>query len=206
MFSFHCESLCLAGRRKGSFAFLQSGTGARKEDTLAISKEKKQQVVAELKEMLERSNVVVLSDYRGLTAGQMAELRNKLRPLDSRFMVAKNSLIMRSLQELGLPDLEGLLQGPTALSFLFGEFGQPLQELRQFAKETESLTIKGGLQGERVLDAQQIEILAELPAIEVLQAQTLASVQSPVSSFVGLLDGALRGVLYALSARAEQMG
>lgn len=173
---------------------------------MAISKEKKQQVVAELKEMLERSNVVVLSDYRGLTAGQMAELRNKLRPLDSRFMVAKNSLILRSLQELGLPDLEGLLQGPTAVSFLFGGFGQPLQELRQFAKETESLTIKGGLQGERVLDAQQIQTLAELPAIEVLQAQTLASVQSPVSGFVGLLDGALRGMLYALSARAEQIG
>jgi large subunit ribosomal protein L10 len=173
---------------------------------LAISKEKKQQVVAELKEMLERSNVVVLSDYRGLTAGQMAELRNKLRPLDSRFMVAKNTLILRSLQELGLPDLEGLLQGPTALSFLFGEFGQPLQELRQFAKETESLRIKGGLQGERVLDAQQIHTLAELPAIGVLQAQTLASVQSPVSGFVGLLDGAIRGVLYALSARAQQMG
>jgi large subunit ribosomal protein L10 len=65
---------------------------------LAISKDKKQQVVAELKEMLTRSKAVVISDYRGLTAGQMADLRSRLRPLESRFLVAKNTLISRSLR------------------------------------------------------------------------------------------------------------
>jgi len=173
---------------------------------LAISKEKKQQVVAELKEMLTRSKAVIISDYRGLTAGQMAELRNKLRPLDSRFMVAKNRLILRSLEEVGLPKPEEMLQGPTALSFCFGDLGQALRAMNEFAKETELLQIKGGLLGDRIVDVQDVQVLAKLPGTKVLHAQTLASVQSPVSAFVGLLGGALRGLLYALNARAEQMG
>lgn len=175
-------------------------------DRLAISKEKKQQVVAELKEMLTGSKAVIISDYRGLTASQMAELRNKLRPFESRFLVAKNTLILRSLQEVGLPTPEEMLRGPTALSFCFGDLRQTLQVMQEFAKETELLRIKGGLLGERVMNVKDVQVLAELPEMEVLQAQTLASVQSPISGFVGLLDGALRGLLYVLKARAEQMG
>lgn len=163
-------------------------------------------MVAELKEMLTGSKAVIISDYRGLTAGQMAELRNKLRPFESRFLVAKNTLILRSLQEVGLPTLEEMLQGPTALSFCFGDLRQALQVMQEFAKETEHLRIKGGLLGERVMDVQDVQVLAGLPETEILQAQTLASVQSPISGFVGLLDGALRGLLYVLNARAEQMG
>jgi large subunit ribosomal protein L10 len=173
---------------------------------LAISKDKKQQVVAELKEMLTRSKAVVISDYRGLTAGQMADLRSRLRPLESRFLVAKNTLISRSLQEVGLPALEEMLQGPSALSLCFGEFSQPLQAMREFARESETLRIKGGLLGDRVLDVQDVQVLAELPGTEVVQAQTLASVQAPVSGFVGLFEGALRGLLHALNARVAQMG
>jgi large subunit ribosomal protein L10 len=173
---------------------------------LAISREKKEQLVAELTELLSRSAVVVLSDYRGLTAGQMAELRNKLRPLDSQFTVAKNSLISRSLEESNLPALETMLEGPTALSFVFGEFGEPLREIKAFAKETEMLNIKGGLLGDRVLSADDVQVLMDLPGAEVLRAQVLGSVQSPVSGLVGVLDSALRGLLYALSAKADQMG
>lgn len=173
---------------------------------MAISREKKQQVVTELNEMLTRSNAVIISDYRGLSAGQMTELRNRLRPLDSRFFVAKNRLILRSLEEMGLPKPEEILRGPTAMSFCFGDLGQALQEMRKFGKETGLLKTKGGLLGDRVLDVQDVQVLTDLPPQRVLQAQTVATVQSPVSSFVGLLDGALRGLLYALDARAEQMG
>jgi large subunit ribosomal protein L10 len=173
---------------------------------LAISREKKQQVVAELTEMLTRSNAVIISDYRGLTAGQMAELRNRLRPFNSRFMVAKNRLILRSLEEAGLPKPEEILRGPTAMSFCFADLGQALQEMGKFGKETGLLKIKGGLLGDRILDVQDVQVLTDLPPQGVLHAQTVASVQSPISSFVGLLDGALRGLLYALDARAEQMG
>jgi len=173
---------------------------------LAISRERKEQLVAELSELLSRSSVVILSDYRGLTASQMSELREKLRASGSKLTVAKNSLIRRSLVESNLPALDTLLEGPTAVSFIFGPFGEPLREMKAFANETEMLNIKGGLLGDRVLSADDVQVLTDLPATDVLRAQVLGSVQSPVSGFVGVLDSMLRGLLYALSARADQMG
>ncbi len=173
---------------------------------MAISKEKKQQLVAELTELLTRSKAVILSDYRGLTASQMAELRNKLRPLNSRFMVTKNSMLLRSLEEVGLPKPEELLQGPTAIALCFEDVSEPTRVISDFGKDTEFLQIKGGLLGDRIITANEVQTLAHLPAQEVLLSQTLAGLQSPISGFVGLLDGALRGLLYVFDARAKQLG
>ncbi len=173
---------------------------------MAISKEKKEQVVSELTEMLARSKATVIADYRGLTAAQMGELRNKLRPLDSRFLVAKNTLILRSLEEASLPKPEDLLQGPTALGICFENIREPLKAIMEFAKETEFLAIKGGLMGERIISPAEVKTLSEMPGVDVLRAQTLAGLQSPMSGLVGLLDSVLSGLLYALDARAEQLG
>ena len=173
---------------------------------MAISKEKKQAIVTELKELLTSSKATVISDYRGLTATQMGGLRNLLRPLNSRFLVAKNTLVLRSLDEVGLPHPEEMLQGPTALGFCFDDVSQPLKALMEFARETDSLTIKGGLLGDRIIDATQVRTLSALPGIEALRAQTLSSLQSPASGFVGMLDAALRGLLYALDAQAQKLG
>jgi len=173
---------------------------------LAISKEKKDQVVAELKEMLARSKLVIISDYRGLTAGQMVQMRNKLRPLNSKFVVAKNTLVLRSLQEAGLAQPEALLQGPTALSLCFDDMSQPIKAMQELAAETEILSIKGGVLGDRILNVQDIKTLSQLPKPEVLRAQALAGLEWPVSGFVGLLDSVLRGVLHALNVHAEELG
>jgi len=200
--------LCRQAQRFFVSLRLEATTDTREggKTELAISKEKKQQRVAELKEMLTQSKAVIFSDYRGLTATQMAELRNKLRPLNSKLLVAKNTLVLRSLEELGLPQPVELLQGPTALSFCFGDFGPPVRTLMEFARGTEILSVKGGLLGTRVMDVRDVQVLTELPALEVLRAQALGSLQSPIGGFVSLLDSALRGLLCALTARAEQLG
>lgn len=173
---------------------------------MPVSKQKKQETIEELKEMLGRSQVVILSDYRGLTAGQMSQLRNKLRPLGSRMLVAKNTLVLKSLEELGLPQPKDLLQGPTALSIVFGEMNQPVRALLDFARETEVLKVKGGLMGARLMSEREVQMLPQLPPPAVLRAQALGGVVSPISGFVGVLDSAIRGLVYALGARAEQMG
>jgi len=173
---------------------------------LPVSKQKKQETIEELKEMLGRSKAVILSNYRGLTAQQMSQLRNRLRPFGSKMLVAKNTLVMKSLEELGLPQPEDLLQGPTALSMIFGELNQPVRALLDFARETDVLKVKGGLMGAYLMSVQEVQMLPQLPALEVLRAQALGGVASPVSGFIGVLDGALRGLLYVLNARAEQMG
>jgi large subunit ribosomal protein L10 len=173
---------------------------------LAITKQKKQESVAQLKDMLARSQAVFLSDYRGLTASQMATVRGRMRPFDSKFLVAKNTLVSRSLQEVGMPVPEDLLEGPTAIGFCFGDFREPARILRDIARETSILIIKGGLLGNSVLDPQAVLSLPELPSTETLRAQALGALQAPMSGFVGVLDSALRGLLYVFQARAEQMG
>jgi len=173
---------------------------------LARSKVQKQQTVAELKELLERSQAVIISDYRGLTAGQMAELRGRLRRLDSRFLVAQNSLVLRSLSELGLPQPTAALEGPTAMGFCFGDIRAPARAMLDFARETDLLHVKGGLLGQRIMAPADVQTLVDLPGTDVLRALVVASVQSPVTGLVGLVEGALRGLLYALNAKAEQMG
>jgi large subunit ribosomal protein L10 len=173
---------------------------------LAISKEKKEQILGELKEMLANSKATIMSDYRGLTAGQMAEVRNKLRPFDGKFMVAKNTLVLKGLEQLGMPQPEDMLQGPTALSFLFADISQPLRAFVDHARTMDVLTIKGGLLGDRVMTASDVLLLSQLPDTDTVRAFALAGVQSPVSAFVGVLDAALRGLLYVLDAQAEQLG
>lgn len=173
---------------------------------MAVTKQKKQQTIEELKEMLNRSHAVILSDYRGLTAAQMNHLRNKLRPLDSKLLVAKNTLVLKSLEELELPQPEALLQGPTALSMLFGDMGQPVRAILDFSRETEGFKVKGGLMGAHVMSVQEVQMLPQLPAPEVLRAQALGSVVSPMTGFVGVLESAIRGVLYALDFHADQLG
>lgn len=173
---------------------------------MAISKQRKQESVAELKEMLSRSKAVILSDYRGLTAAQMATVRNKLRPLDGKFLVAKNTLLARSLEEVGLPVPEDLLLGPTAVGFCFADFREPVRAMLDLARETNVLKVKGGLLGNQLINAETVRSLPTLPSPETLRAQALGGLQSPVSGFVGVLDSALRSLMYVLSARAEQLG
>ena len=173
---------------------------------MAITKEKKQESVVELKDLMGRSQAVILTEYRGLTAGQMAMVRNRLRPFNSRFMVAKNTLVARSLTELGNPAPEDLLKGPTALGFCFGDFQEPVRALMDLARETDILTIKGGLVGHSVLNKEGVQALTTFPSTNTLRAMVVGGLQSPASGFVGVLDGALRGLLYVLDARTEQMG
>lgn len=173
---------------------------------MPVTREKKQETLESLKEMLARSSVVILSDYRGLTASQMHELRKKLRPFDSKFLVAKNTLVSKALSELGLPQPADMLQGPTALGLCFGDFHQPLRTITDFARENEILKVKGGLMGNYVLQPEDIKALMTLPEPAVLRAEALGAMQSPLAGLIGLLDGVLRGLVYVLDARAEQLG
>ena len=173
---------------------------------MPVSKQKKQETIEELKEMLGRSHVVVLSEYRGLKAAQLSQLRSKLRPMNGKMLVAKNTLVLKGLGELGLPQPEDLLQGPTALSLVFGEMGQPVRAVLDFARENEFFKVKGGIMGTRVITPKEVQMLPQLPSSDVLRAQALGGVVAPISGFVGVLDSAIRGLLYALDAHAEQLG
>ena len=172
---------------------------------MSISKEKKQELVKSYAEELSRSQAAFLTDYHGLPVTELNRLRNKMREAGSGYHVVKNRLVKLALREAGLPVPEELLQGPTAIGFCYEDVIAPAKVLTDYAKESKVLTIKGGILGERVIDVQVISSLADLPSRDVLLAQLLSGIQSPIAGLVNVLSGTLRGLVTVLKARADQL-
>jgi len=173
---------------------------------LAISRKRKEELIAEYAQEFSRSNAIILSDYRGLRATDINRLRNEMRKVGSGYHVTKNRLVKLALKEAGLPPLESLLDGPTAIGFCYQEVPPAAKVLVDFADEFDTFSVKGGLLGGKFVSAERIVALAKLPSREVLLAQALAGMEAPLSGLVGVLSGVLRGLLNVFKARADQLG
>ncbi len=174
-----------------------------------MARPEKEAAVAELKERLSSAPAVVLSDYRGLTVKKVTELRRRLRQAGVEYRVAKNTLTSLAAQEAGLADLDQFLAGPTALAFSGADPVIPAKILMDFARENKELAIKGGVLDGRVIGADQVKALADLPSREVLLARVLGGMRAPLVGMASVLSGTLRGFAYALAAyqrRREAQG
>lgn len=168
------------------------------------TRQKKEELLQEIKEKLDRANVVVLADYRGLDVAAITKLRQQLRNSGSELKVSKNTLTLKAATELGFEGLEKYLEGPTAIALGYEDLVAPAKILSDFAKEYKVLEIKGGLLEGKAIDANEIKSLAALPSREVLLAKMLGSMQSPMYGFAGCLQGLLRNFVYALEAIRQQ--
>lgn len=172
---------------------------------MAVSREKKEKLVSWYTDLFSRTRAAILTDYRGLTMAEINQLRNKLRETQSEYHVTKNRLVKLALKEAGLPVPEDLLEGPTATSFCFEEVPAVAKVLVNYSKESKTLVIKGGLLGDRIISADQVTALAELPPREILLAHVLGTIQAPASGVARALAGSIRSILYVLKARVEQL-
>jgi large subunit ribosomal protein L10 len=171
-----------------------------------MAREEKAQIIAELQEVLGKCSAGVLTDYRGLSAGEMTELRKKLREAGIEYRVVKNTLARFAAEKAGREDLLGLLEGPVAIAAGFGEITDPSRVLAEYIQSTKSvMSIKGGFLDSRVLTADEVKTLAKLPAKEVLLAQVLGGMQSPIVYLVNTLAAPMRGIMGVLQARIEQL-
>lgn len=173
---------------------------------MAISKEKKRELVADYADKLARSEAVIFTDYSGLPVKEQQKLRRQLWESQSGFQVVKNTLLRRALQDAGMSVPEETLTRPTALGYCFEDVTTVVKVLSDFAKETEFLTFKGGLLGARFIGAEEVEALAKLPSRDVLLALVVRGIQSPISGLVNVLVGPLRGLVNVLQARSDQLG
>jgi large subunit ribosomal protein L10 len=171
---------------------------------LAISKEKKQQMVADYGDRMSRSQALILADYRGLTVADLMELRRRLRENKSEFQIIKNTLFKLALEQAGISVPTDRIQGTIAVSYCFAEVPPVAKALFDFARETEMLQMKGAIFGSQFLDAEGVKALADLPPREVLLAQLLGAVQGPMSSLVTTITAPLRELVQVLQARSEQ--
>lgn len=172
---------------------------------MAITRERKGELVSEYTERLRRSQAVIVSEYRGLTTKQLQELRRELRSSSSEMLVTKNTLIARALNEVGMPAPDQLFSGPTAITFCYGEVAAPAKALNKWARDSKILVVKGGVLGHSVFDQSGVEQLADLPGREQLLGQMVGVMQAPISGFVNVLAGTLRGLVNVLNGRMEQL-
>src|SRR5438876_7515738 len=110
-------------------------------------------VVDEVRERLSSANGALLTEYRGLGVGELARLRRSLREAGGEYKVYKNTLVRFAVRDLGLADLEPLLEGPTAIAFVRDDAVGVAKALRDFARVNPHLVVKGGILGKSVLSA-----------------------------------------------------
>jgi len=163
-------------------------------------------VVADVRERFEAADAALLTEYRGLNVKAMAELRRQLRPVGGEYKVYKNTLVRFAARELGADDLESLLVGPTAITFVSGDAAAAAKALRDYARTNQALVVKGGLMGGTVLSAADVIALADLPPRDVLLAQVAGAFQAPLVKLAGLLQALPRNFAYGLKALIDEKG
>ena len=165
--------------------------------------EAKRETVAELREALSNSRTLIVSEYRGLTVKEIAEIRRALRKQDVSYRIVKNRLLRIAAQDSVGEALSPLLTGPTAIAFGNDE-STTAKAVIDATRPYRVVTITGGVLGDRAISADGVRSLASLPSREVLLAKLAGGMQAPVATLAGLLAANIRNLGYALSQVRDQ--
>ncbi len=166
--------------------------------------EAKRATVAELREELANARTMIVSEYRGLSVKEIAEIRRALTKSDVRYRVIKNRLLRIAAEDSVGEALSPLLTGPTAIAFGADEAGTARAVLDATRPYNKIVRIKGAVLGDKAIDADAVTRLAALPSRDVLLAKLAGGMQSPVGTLAGLFAAPLRNLGYALAQVAEQ--
>ena len=150
--------------------------------------ESKKAIVAQLTERFQNAQAGVLADYRGLTVAQDTELRSKMREAGVEYTVLKNNLVRFAAKNVGLDDLDPILHGPTAIATSADDVVAPAKVLVEFAKENDTLELKGGFVDGKVISVDEVKVYAAIPSREVLISKMLGSLQSPIGALARTLQ------------------
>jgi large subunit ribosomal protein L10 len=165
----------------------------------------KRQAVAELAEMLRSSSAMAVADYRGLKVSEMQSVRRTLRDSGVQLTIAKNRLLKIAADEADRTELKPLLEGPTALATIDGDEAAMAKALADALRPySRTVTVRGGLLGNRAIDASQLTRLATLPPREVLLGRVVGGMAAPLSGMANVLAGNLRAFANVLNAVADQ--
>lgn len=168
---------------------------------MKMKREEKQQLVNELHEKFSTATVAILTEFNGLGVSEMTELRQKLRGVKGELCVVKNTLARRAVEGTSMTATQEAFQGPIAVTFGYADPVAPARILKEFVdKRTEKIKVKIGVVEGQVLDSKDLKRVASLPKKEVLIANLMSRMQSPMSGLVGGLQGILRKFVYTLSA------
>lgn len=161
---------------------------------MAKNLKQKEALINEVKEKLQKSNSVVLVDYKGINVEDVTELRKRFRAAEVEYKVYKNTLFKRAASELGIESLHEYLHGTVAVAFGYKDAVAPAKTLNQFMKDKPKapISVKAGYIEGKLMDANDVKALGDLPSREALIAMLL-----------GGLQGTIRNLAYALNTIKE---
>ena len=162
--------------------------------------------VNEVKSRVDSTSTAVVTEYRGMTVAQISNLRRQLRTMDADYKVYKNTLVLRAISGTPVESLGEFLQGPTAIAFVDGDISAVAKALRDFARETPSLKVKGGVVDGKALSLQDLTALADLPSRDVLLAQVAGMLAAPLRTMAGLIKAIPQNLAYGLAALLDAKG
>ena len=171
---------------------------------MALSKQKKNEVLDQYKDWLKNSQSVILVEYTGANMKDMENIRAKVRESGGEFHVVKNTLVKRALEASGYPLPEGLLENSSAASFAFSDPAGTAKALSEASKGLEAIKVKGGYMGTELLDIAQVKALADLPPLPVVRGQLLGVLQAPAGKLVRTIAEPARSLASVFRAYSEQ--
>ena len=171
---------------------------------MAITKERKQEVLSQYADWMKRSEAVILVEYTGVKMKDLDNIRAKIREAGGEFHIVKNTLARRAFANNGMQFPSDYLVKSTAVSFAFTDPASTAKALADATKGLEFIKVKGGFMGSQTLNAAQVKALAEMPPLPVVRAQLLGVLQAPAGKLVRTIAEPARGLAAVLKAFAEK--
>ena len=165
---------------------------------------KNQETLVQIKSDLESASAVWIVDYCGLSVKEIQVLRANIREAGATMKVYKNTLMHLALKETDMPSADEMLQGPSAFVFAGEDVAAAAKAVRNFAKENETLEIKGGIMDGAIVSAAEVEAIASLPTREELYAQIAGAISGVARGLAVALAGVPRGLAQVTKAVADQ--
>jgi large subunit ribosomal protein L10 len=172
---------------------------------MAITKQKKEELVADLVKKLQDAKAIVFTDYRGLSVEELNDVRNELRKQGIEYKVLKNTLFKIAAKEANLDlNLENAGGHPIAAAFGYEDEVAPAKVVNTYANKNEKLEILGGVLEGKEINSIMVKSLAKLPSREELYGKLVGTLSAPMSGMVNVLSGNIRGLVNVLNAISDQ--
>jgi len=171
---------------------------------LAVSKERKEEVLAQYADWMKKSQAVILVEYTGVKMKALDGIRAKVRESGGEFHVVKNTLARRMFAEQGMALPQDYLIKSTAVSFAFTDPASTAKALTEATKGIDFIKVKGGFMAGQTLNTAQVKALADMPPLPVVRAQLLGVLQAPAGKLVRTIAEPARGLAAVIKAFTEK--
>lgn len=170
---------------------------------MAITKQRKQELMQQYEQWLDKSKGLILAEYTGMTVKEVDALRLKMREVGAEFHIVKNTLGRKALAQAGMEFPAGHMDGSTAIVFAFQDPPAVAKAITEFARTSDFLKLKGGFLGKQAFNAEGVKSLADMPPLPVMRAQLLGTILAPASKLVRTLAEPGRSLAAVIKAKYE---